>query len=129
MNRVGAASSGCHQEKNMEPVNGTIEPKSFLNGVNGKAPEPEKKLGKGEPAAKSFTNGRILTRVWAELMVWGDIKWRVSQIRTGSDSRGPDEYRSLHFEDLWDGIRGYYQAHQWIRRIERRRNRRWFRWW
>src|SRR5262249_54149596 len=89
LNRVGAASAGLHKEKNMEPVNGTIEPKSFLNGVNGKAPEAEKKISGGEPVAKSFTNGRILTRVWAELMVWGEIRWRVSQIRTGSDSRDP----------------------------------------
>lgn len=113
----------------MEPLNGTIEPKASLNGINGKASESVTGKYPGEPAAKTFPNGRVLTRVWAELTVWGEIKWRISQIRTGSETRGAGEYRSLHFDDLWDGIRGLYQAHRWIRRTERRRDRRWnWRW-
>lgn len=110
----------------MEPINGTYEPKSFVNGLNGHATEAKPVAASEEPPAKTIPVGRVLTRIWANPTVWGEITWRITQIRTGSEARGAGEYRSLHLDDLWDGIRGLYQAHRWIRRVERRRHRRWF---
>lgn len=34
-----------------------------------------------EPPAKELPNGRVITRVWANPNHWGDITWRVDQIR------------------------------------------------
>jgi hypothetical protein len=109
-------------KRNLGKKASCLEPKPATKEKN----EPIKKTAepvKGEPPAKEFPNGRVLTRIWAEPTTWGAITWRVSQIRTGSTSRGDGEYRSLHLEDLWDGMRGLYQAYRWIRQTERRLER------
>lgn len=77
-----------------------------------------------EPPAKEFSNGRVITRVWANPNHWGDITWRVDQIRIryGSSSK-TTVAKSMHVEDLQDAMRGFYQAKRWIRKTER--SRRW----
>src|SRR5262249_23315898 len=114
------------ERRHMEQTNGTTEPKIVTNGTNAHTAKVIEKPVVNEPPAKTFQTGRVLTRIWATPRAWGEITWRITQIRTGSESRGAGEYRSLHFEDLWDAMRGYYKAHCWIRRTERRRQRRWF---
>src|SRR5262245_4162251 len=112
----------------MDQKNDTVETQTPVSRANGYATAVASNQVASEPAAKTIQTGRVLTRIWATPRVWGEITWRVSQIRTGSDSRGSGEYRSLHLEDLWDGMRGLYRAHKWIRRTERRR-RGWLRCW
>jgi hypothetical protein len=110
----------------MEHTNGTTEPKVTVNGTNGRTAHILDKPVANEPPAKTFETGRVLTRIWATPHLWGEITWRITQIRNGSASGGPSESRSAYIDDLWDAIRGYYKAYAWIRRTERRRQRRWF---
>jgi len=81
-----------------------------------------------ERAAYTDETGRIVTKVWAQRTTWDGIIWRVSQYRTQSHALGSGHYRSFHFEDLNDAMRGLYRAQRWIRRMERRRRRSWWPW-
>ena len=72
--------------------------------------------------AKDFSDGRVVTRVWANPNHWGDITWRVDQVRIRYGNQpGSSLAKSFHPEDLQDAMRGLYKAQQWIRKTERRR--------
>jgi len=81
-----------------------------------------------ERAAYTKTLGRIVTKVWAQRTTWDGVVWRVSQYRQHSDTYGSGWYRSFHFDDLNDAMRGLYRAQRWIRRAERRRRPFWWFW-
>ena len=93
---------------------------SFSETNAGSQPAPERWTA--EPPAKEFSNGRLITRVWANPNHWGDITWRVDQIRVRHANQPRSSVaKSFHPEDLQDAMRGLYQAQQWIRKTERRR--------
>lgn len=81
-----------------------------------------------ERAAFTDESGRIVTKVWPQRTSWDGIIWRVSQYRKHSNSHGWGWYRSFHFEDLNDAMRGLYRAQRWIRKAERKRRRFWWMW-
>jgi len=75
-----------------------------------------------DPPAKEFSDGRVVTRVWANPNHWGDITWRVDQLRLRYGNQpSSTAAKSFHLEDLQNAMRGLYQAQQWIRKAERRR--------
>ena len=75
---------------------------------------------KRPPAAFDKKYGRIMTLVYGEATEWGGVVWRVLQYRMHRNYTGEEGYRSFHFDDLNDAMRGLYQAQLWIRRTERR---------
>ena len=88
--------------------------------VSGKQSTPERWTS--EPPAKEFCIARVVTRVWANPNHWGDITWRVDQIRVRHANQPRSSMaKNFHPEDLQDAMRGLYQAQQWIRKAERRR--------
>jgi hypothetical protein len=67
--------------------------------------------------------------VWANPNHWGEITWKVDQLRFRfGNSTTSNVARSFHLDDLQDAMRGLYQAKQWIRRTERRRRWRFLSW-
>ncbi|MGD9854069.1 MAG: hypothetical protein AB7U20_03880 [Planctomycetaceae bacterium] len=83
-------------------------------------------LATRQAPAETFLVGRILTRVWANQTSWGEIAWRVDQYRLDSDGRGVGRFHTLYPKDVNDAMRGLYRAQRWIRRTDRRRQRRAF---
>lgn len=71
----------------------------------------------------TFLNAQILTRVWANPNHWGDITWKVDQLRIKAPTASKKHARNLFASDLWDAMRGLYQAHRWIKKADRRRRR------
>lgn len=90
--------------------------------------ETSRRPDRKEPEAYTVQAGRIVTQVWAQRTSWDGIIWRISQHRTHSHAIGGGNYRSFHFGDLNDAVRGLYRAQRWIRREERKRQRRWWMW-
>ena len=84
---------------------------------------------RNDPPAKEFVNGRVVTRVWANPNHWGEITWRVDQlrIRYGAVTNSAVA-RSFHLGDLDDAIRGLYWARQWVKKAERRSRWRFLSW-
>ncbi len=77
--------------------------------------------------AHVIEQGRIVTRIWAELNNWGGITWRVDQYRVPVPNYLGATYHSFHFSDLQDAMRGLYRAKQWVKKSDRQyRRRRWF---
>lgn len=112
----------------MHMINGITDPKSKPMDLNGIQEEPAPRAPK-IPPAKRITNGEVLTRIWANRNAWGEISWKVDQVREDHYSGSRKTHRGLYFEHLQDAMRGLYEAKRWIARMERRRNRSWFWWW
>ena len=108
----------------MQIINGAANPK--LNSVEDISEHATKVADPNfPPAAKEFAFGRIVTRIWANRNQWGDVTWKVDQVRR--DYSGTlRKFRGHYFDDLKDAVRGLYSAGQWIRRAEKRRTRRGF---
>ena len=81
------------------------------------------------PPAMVFVNGQVLTRIWANQNHWHDITWKIDQVRVRKSGQQSRVSRSFFVDDLQDAMRGLYHAQKWVRRAERRRNKRWLWWW
>ncbi|HEY4311884.1 MAG TPA: hypothetical protein VGN12_20720 [Pirellulales bacterium] len=129
---TGAASAGLSISEKMETLNQYHHVNGQLsNGASaGKTPNAETttRTEKKDRPAHSLTNGRILTRIWAEQNDWGSITWRVDQYRMPVPNYAGGKFRSFHICDLQDAMRGLYEAKRWIKRADRQSTRRWFRW-
>ena len=74
--------------------------------------------------AHTLGNGRVVTRIWANRTHWGAIQWRVDHYVLNAFAETGKQF-SLEFGDLWDAMRGIYQAHGWIKNMEKRRRSFW----
>lgn len=99
--------------------------KNGSNGnVNGHAGPHSGELGtspavnsrRGERAARSFVNGRVVTFIYAYNTTWGEVEFRVEQARLGLNGQLTDRFRS---EEVSDMIRGAYDAKRWINQRQR----------
>jgi len=70
----------------------------------------------GDRSAVYFEHGRVCTFIFAEQRLWGEIEFRVQQVRKGLNGQFSDGFRS---EDVQDMIRGANQAKQWINKRQR----------
>lgn len=86
-------------------------------------------LRQASPRPKRITVGRIVTCIFANPTSWGEIAWKVEQVREKQTLGGERRYGGFYADDLQDAMRGLYQAKRWIRKIERRRRGSWFWWW
>lgn len=108
----------------MEHINGTTNPKPIV--ISPLTEESERKAvqkPKQRPA-HTLQNGRVVTRIWANRTHWGAIEWRVDHYALNPFADGGKQF-SLERGDLWDAMRGIYQAHRWIKRTEKRRRSYW----
>ena len=69
--------------------------------------------------ADSEVHGSIRTVIYANVMPWGDIVFKVTQKRLYSRPGKQGEAVAYDAADLWDVIRGAYWAHRWIRKRQR----------
>ena len=84
---------------------------------------------RSDPPAKEFVNGRVVTRVWANPNHWGEITWRVDQLRIRYGAvANTGVAKSFHLNDISDAIRGLYWARQWVKKAERRQRWRFLPW-
>ena len=75
------------------------------------------------PPAMVFLNGQVLTRIWANPNHWGGITWKVDQLRVKAPTAKSRFAKNFFQSDLWDAMRGLYQACRWIKKAERRSRR------
>ena len=79
--------------------------------------------------AQVTTKKNVVTRIWANPTLWGDVVWKVDQIRYSHHDGQRQTSRSFHEDQISDAIRGLYDAKIWIKRANRRlRLRRWLGW-
>src|SRR5262245_36205610 len=104
----------------MENVNGITNGKAVAATIiSDEIGSTTTKKEKQRPA-NTLTNGRVVTRVWANRKQWGGIQWRVDHYAKNEFAKGGKQF-SLELRDLWDAMRGLYQAQRWIKKVERRR--------
>lgn len=70
--------------------------------------------------ADKTVHGSIWTGIYANMMPWGDVVFKVTQKKLYSRPGKRGVAESYDAGDLWDVIRGAYWAHRWIRKRQRR---------
>lgn len=89
-----------------------------------KQPPPQEKPPKQETPrespAKTFTNGSVTTRIWANKTTIGEVIWRIDQRRLRSDGVGGAVCKTLQPQHLSDAMQGLQRASRWIKKTERR---------
>src|SRR5690349_11336870 len=105
----------------MQYTNGNAMKPDHVNSLSQSDESTAENEQAANPPAMVFQNGQVLTRIWANPNHWGDITWKVDQLRVKSPTARSKFARNLFLSDLWDAMRGLYRSHRWITKIERRK--------
>ena len=76
--------------------------------------------------AETIPSGNVKARIWANHTSWGDIDWKVDFGRVYARRDGNGVAQSFGYRDLQDVMRCAYRAQCWIKKAEKRLNRRRF---
>jgi hypothetical protein len=74
--------------------------------------------------AQTITKGGVVTRIWQNLTLSGDICWKVDQIRFCHHDGDQFTSHSLHDIQISDAVRGLCEAKIWIWKANRGLKRR-----
>ena len=77
-----------------------------------------------DPPVFTITNGAVVTRIWGRANVLGQVSWSIDQRRYRSDGVGSAACKSFYPDQLTDAMEGLNQARRWIKKTDRRINRR-----
>jgi hypothetical protein len=79
-----------------------------------------------DPPAHTISSGAVVTRIWARQNPLGQVVWSIDQRRYRADGTGGAVCKSFYPDQLGDAIEGLYQAKKWIKKTDKRINRRRF---
>lgn len=79
-----------------------------------------------DPPVHTISTGSVVTRIWARQDVLGQVRWNVDQRRFRSDGTGGAVCKSFYPDQLDDAMRGLFEAQKWIKKADKKLNRRWF---
>ena len=74
--------------------------------------------------AMTFPVNGIEVRVWADRASWGDIEWKIDVVRHYHGRDGSWTSKTFKFSDAKYVMRGIYLASRWIKKADKRANRR-----
>ena len=94
-----------------------------LATVATKPPQPQSDEPR-DPPVHTITTGAVVTRIWGRANVLGHVSWSVDQRRYRSDGVGGAACKSFYPDQLTDAVEGLNQARKWIKKTDRRVNRR-----
>lgn len=67
-----------------------------------------------------FPHGSVRTRIWADDTPWGEVEFKVNQIRLIAGGERSRSSRSFRVEELTDVALGAIAAKRWIRKAHGR---------
>jgi hypothetical protein len=79
-----------------------------------------------DPPAHTIPTGAVMTRIWARKNALGQVVWSIDQRRYRSDGIGGAVCKSFYPDQLGDAIEGLCEAEKWIKKADKRLNRKRF---
>jgi len=98
------------------------EPKKETH-VEPSKPQPQSDEPR-DPPVHTFTIGDVVTRIWGRANALGQVSWSIDQRRYRSDGVGGANCKSFYPDQLTDAMEGLNQAKRWIKKTDRKLNRR-----